>query len=489
MLKKSYDIVIWGDSLCAILTAAGLSDKGLDVLFLLDSADTEKALPFSDESSPLPVGGIPETELTKNLLGKVGVDFYDRNFFTQCEPLLQIIIGKERMDITDSIEGNAKELCRGTSKESRKIAEIFIDGVKIREKSLEFLRGGINIFPPHNLSKKISYFLRRRGRKTPIPKEPFCLASSGLKCCDLLEKAASLLARASLSARPDNYAEHLLSLPLCGRPSFSPLKGMKALKKLLLEQLRNKGVDIVETSGITGLEFVKNRVDAIRFNEKVLPAKAFLFGGLSEGLIPLLPDSFPGRAMKKSLSSHRPSGLWQSIFISVEEDVMPFGMQNELLVDTTGNGDPLLIQRIYFSGGTEVSDGQRLLKFSRPMTFIDRVEGADPLNKTVSNVGGLSGDFEGLVIEELKRLIPFVDGRFKVLHRSDNSKPDSADDYIYSGDYKRPFNIGSMSPRTNFPNLFMANKELIPILGIEGDFVAADVLAGYLVDAVSLPGD
>jgi hypothetical protein len=39
---------------------------------------------------------------------------------------------------------------------------------------------------------------------------------------------------------------------------------------------------------------------------------------------------------------------------------------------------------------------------------------------------------------------------------------------------------------TTFPNLFMANKELIPILGIEGDFVAAEVLAGYLLEAVSL---
>ena len=84
MLKNSYDIVVWGDSLCAVLTAAGLSGKGLDVLFLVDRGRPEKTLPFSHESSSIPVGGIPETELTTKILSQAGIDFYDSSLFQPC---------------------------------------------------------------------------------------------------------------------------------------------------------------------------------------------------------------------------------------------------------------------------------------------------------------------------------------------------------------------------------------------------------------------
>jgi len=486
MLKHSYDIVIWGDSLCAVLTAAGLSARGLDVLFLTDMEVSGKTSPLSYEISHLPVGGIPESDLTAKILGQAGINLYDGSLFQPCRPLLQFVAGRERIDITSDIAENAKEICLGASGKPGRIADVLADGVRGREKAVEFLRGGIDIFPPHNLRKKLSYSLRRRGGKTPIPQKNFYEEARGLKGGDLLAQLSLLLAKLSIPAMPDNSGGHLIPLPLCGRSSFSPRKGMKGFKGLVLEQLKKKGVDVLGVSGIERLEFVKNRAAAVRFDKKVVSAKAFLFGGHVGDLAALLPDSFSGRAMKKRLSAHKPSGMWQSVFISLEEGLMPVGMHDELILEAC-DGEPLLIQKICYTCGTDVPDGQHLLKVSRPVPFAEESgKCAESSDRSASEDGGSSNSFEGLAIEELKRLIPFMDGRFKVLYSSDG-RTGSADDYFYSGDFKPPFNIGSLSPMSVFPNLFIASKELIPILGIEGDFVAAELLAGYLVEAASPP--
>jgi len=72
MLKmKDYDVVVFGDSLCGILSAAILRDHGTKVLLLVDqeiSVRREKGYLIDEQM--LPLGNIPDTPSVTNILGR-----------------------------------------------------------------------------------------------------------------------------------------------------------------------------------------------------------------------------------------------------------------------------------------------------------------------------------------------------------------------------------------------------------------------------------
>lgn len=470
-LKKSYDTVIFGSNLSGMLTAALLRDRGADVLLLGDKDLSHKAARgFHLDMQMLPLGYIPDSHIVTNTLGRLGIGLDNKEIFSPLSHLFQVVLNNHRVDI----RGNREDVMETLRIEFPDDIELILSAKpgrdKIKEEIRIMARAGKNIFPSGNLRT------RAASRKNNGSHDE---DSGGLNLSLPMKKFVSLCLEFAIpvSETPDELS--LMPFPLHPVKSYYPKGGMTGFKKLIMKRLEERGIDIFPTSSIQNLTIRKRRVTTIDPGNSLssVITKSFVFNSAPSSLPPLLPKGIMTRPFRKRLEGHRPWGRWRSLFIGIDKNRIPVGMKETLLTEGEGNL-PILIQMAPESENGAAPEGMRLLKASTPVSFgSDRGE-ADAKK-------GLE-DFEKSVTRKLKELMPFLDDAFEVICRDD--EPLSQDDYIFEGPLKGPLSLGTLSPLTPYKNLFMAGREVVATLGIEGDFISAEIIADYVSKVISETG-
>ena len=151
-------------------------------------------------------------------------------------------------------------------------------------------------------------------------------------------------------------------------------------------------------------------------------------------------------------------------------------MHDNLIVDDDEDL-PFMIQLVPLSEIGVTPKGKRLLKASRVAE-----KGSDIAASKEHLIR-----FEKTVLRRLDDLIPFLDSaKFEVLYKS-ASKPVSSDSYLIDGPLLAPARMGSLSPLTPYENLFISGKEIMPVFGIEGDFLSAEMISHNLLKVIAEP--
>ena len=136
-----------------------------------------------------------------------------------------------------------------------------------------------------------------------------------------------------------------------------------------------------------------------------------------------------------------------------------------------------MIQMVPASEDGVTPQGKRLMKVSRA------VDKSSDIAASKENLMR----FEKSVLRKLDDLIPFLDdGRFEVLYKI-ASKPVSSDDYLIDESLLAPARLGTLSPLTPYGNLFISGKEVMPVFGIEGDFLSAEMISHNLLKVIAEP--
>ena len=487
MLKRAYDVVIFGDGLCGLLTAAVLNDSGAKVLLLHNLEEVRKEVKgYLIDGQMFPPGNIPDVPAVTKILGRIGIGLSNKAFFQPVSPIFQVVTGKRRIDVHDDLDKTAEEFGMEFGKDAGNIVPLLEEGCNAREALVRIIEGGGNIFPPHTIKNRILSGVKKKlikgGALSFYSEEK--LDGAGLS--PELKKVFQSFLEFSLPLRP--LPGELPAIPL--QPGsgkcYYPKEGMGGLKRLFVSKLKEKGVDVHHSKNIKSFDVQKNMVTAISLAEKdqrVL-TKTFIFNAPVPTLRPLLPETFSTRHLRETLAGETPWGYWRSIYIGINADKIPVGMSDNLVVEDSSGGT-FLMQLSPSHEETVAPAGKRLLKISRSVPLNDSWQDRDvPDDSSVAKPAFET--FEKDCLGLINDLIPFLEGDFDIIQRSDDEAA-SADNYILRGPLKGPLGIGTLSPLTCFKNFFITGKEIMPVLGIEGDFLSATIIADHILKIIAEP--
>ncbi len=471
MLKKSYDAVIFGGRLQGLLIAALLKEKNAELLILNDEDCSNHTVDkYKLDLQMMPLGGIPDSPHVTDILSSVGIRLDNRELFCPISPLLQIIDENHRLDIHGERNSLFEELRREFGNNAGKISEHIWNGETIREQTINGIISAGNIFYSKNSSSKS---IKRNKEVSSMSEDlygDYCGRPE--QAFEIFEDIISLLRDFIIPFRPFHNRDLFLPLKLNSRTKYYPIGGMTGFKRFCLEKLKDNGADIHNLSSMPGLTFKRKNVTEINI-EGGIKTKTLVYNSEPQTLSSLLPEKFFTRSYREQLKKIKTWGRWRSIFIAVDKDKIPVGMNDDIIVDKRPERS-FMIQITPESDRDAVRDGMRLLKISSP----------------VAN-NGFAGDndfedfssFERSVIAGLNELIPFLDHKFEIIYRFD-SNPMSSDDCIFSGQLKKPLNLGTIYPFTPYKNLFVGGKELMLLFNMEGDFISSKIIADHLLNAI-----
>jgi len=468
MKKNLYDIIIYGGRLSGLLAAALLRDRGARVLLLDDEGHSKKVTKgYRLDFQMMPLGNIPDSPVVTNTLGRLGVGLSNEDLFHPTKFLFQIVNENHRIDIPWHARSLSEEIEREFPGDLQALLDVLNEGDSFREKVSDKDHERDEVFPPFDLKSRLSWKVRGMGKSFHLPEKSIKEKLENAEISGDLKKMTALALKftSSLYSSPDK----LPCMPVLPRvASYYPKGGMVGLKKLILSRLQERGVEVDESQAIKRISVEKGKVAEINFEDKnkKVRTSALIFNTTPSALAGLLPDSFFIKHFKQTLNDYKPWGLWQSLFIGIDADLIPVGMDDNLIVD--GEKGPFVIQVTPVDEKGAAPDGKRLIKVSR----------AVPLSESKGEIKG----FEDDVLEKLKWLIPFSDNDLQIIHRETN-KPVSTDDYLLDGSMVPP-GIGILSPLSPYKNLFILGREIAPAFGVEGDFLSAEIISHLALNVV-----
>lgn len=478
MAKKRYDVVVYGGRLSGLLAAALLSDKGAKVLIINDEASSEKVEKgYKLDFQMLPIGNIPDSPAVTNILGRLGLGLSNKERFCPADLLFQVITGKHRIDFSWKEESLKAELVGEFAEEAFKLIAFLRERSAVRDSITEGNHERDEIFPPHGIKAKLFWKLKGKGNHFNLPEETLEERLKDLNISDSLNRIITLPSKFSSPLYP--VSDSLPFVPFLSRlEGYYPKGGMSGFKKLIMTSLKDRGVEIKNGASAEKFLVQKNKVSQLTLKgcgTKVL-AKSFIFNSNPVNLPSLLPQKLFTKSFTEGLKGSGERLWWQSIFIGIDEDIIPVGMHDNLIVDDDEDL-PFMIQMVPVSETGVTPKGKRLLKASRVAE-----KGSDIAASKEQLIR-----FEKSVLRRLDDLIPFLDSaKFEVLYKS-ASKSVSADGYLINEPLLAPARMGSLSPLTPYGNLFISGKEIMPVFGIEGDFLSAEMISHNLLKVIAEP--
>lgn len=471
MLKKSYDAVIFGGRLQGLFIAALLKEKNAEVLILNDEDYSNQIVNnYKLDLQIMPLGGIPDSPHVTKVLSSIGARLDNKELFSPISPLLQVIDENHRIDIHGDRKSLFEELYREFGDDAKEISEYIWNSETMRQQTIEEVISTKNIFYSQKTSSKS---IKKKKESSAILENTYGVESGrSSKAADIIASLISLLHDFTTPLRPFNHKNHFLPVRLNSRTKYYPIGGITGFKQHFLERLKGKGADIHRLSSMHGLIFKKKNITEINI-EGGIKTKALVFNSEPQTLSSLLPEKFFTRSYREQLKKIKTWGRWRSIFIAIDKSKIPIGMQNDIIIDKRPKTS-FMIQMTPESDQSSVRAGMRLLKISSPVANNEFAKD--------NNIDDFA-TFEQNVITRLNELIPFLDHKLEIVHRFD-SKPLSPDDFIYSGQFKGPLNLGTITPFTPYKNLVVAGKELIFPFNMEGDFISSKIIADYLLSDI-----
>lgn len=477
MAKKKYDTVIYGGRLSGLLAAALLADKGVNVLIINDESSSEKVEKgYKLDFQMLPLGNIPDSPAVTNILGRLGLGLSNKEFFCPAELLFQVITGSHRMDFSWKEKALEAELVTEFGEAGSRLLQLLKERLTLREAITEGDHERDDIFPPYGVKNKLFWKLKGKAKLFNMPEDTLYERLSSMDISDSLKRIISLSSKFSSPLYP--VSDLLPFVPFLSRlEGYYPKGGMSGFKKLIMARLKDRGVEIKD--GALAAEFLvqKNKVSQLTLKgcgTKIL-AKSFIFNSDPVKLPSLLPQKLFTKTFINGLKGSGNRLWWQSIFIGIDEDVIPVGMHDNLIVDDDEDL-PFMIQMVPALEDTVTPKGKRLLKVSRAI-------------EKGSNIAGSKENlirFEKSVLRRLNDLIPFIDGKFEVIYRI-ASHPVSSDDYLIDEPSLTPAQFGTLSPLSPYENLFISGKEIMSVFGVEGDFLSAEIISHNLLKVITEP--
>ncbi len=461
-VRRAYDVCVVGGQLAGVAAGALLARRGFRVLHVdaegLGAGYEEGGwrIPWGPTVLP-PLKALPAAEAVLQELGLA------TDVARHLEPArggLQILLPRHRLDLPAGKAERAAELRREWPADATRL-----------EASLAALRGAFDAeqpflaafppFPPRGLRER--WRMRKAGSLSP--------GGRGRTPEPLADLGDHPLAGALRSVWP--FLSSLESPPsplgltrTLGAVLQGPLRaagGAAAVAALVRRRIAETRGELLggegEPAPVTGLELSGGKADAltVKGGEARYAARAFVFAGEPAALLSLAGDR---DRLGRWLEPVAPAGRIASIAWVVRGDALPAPLGDVALL-AAEDGLPVLLQALpaFRAGpkGHEASPTERLLVAGTPCPL-----GADALAGAVARIRrAVAGP------------VPFLD-RATVHESEPGKRPGSlAFHPLLAARPDRVLGVGGASTSSPVATLFLAGREVLPGLGIEGQFHAA----------------
>jgi hypothetical protein len=472
---RAYDVCVVGSQLGGIAAGALLARRGFRVLHVDHDglggqyADGGWLLPYAPSLLPSP-RLFPAAEAVLSELGLIA-DLVRQ--LEPCLPDLQVILPRARLDLVRDPARRRAELEREWPGEGQRLEAALEESQRLFDAERAFLEARPPL-PPLGLRQR--WRLSRARRLSPSGGDgpPVPLAELGDH-----PLAVALRSTYPFLAHLDGTPPRLGLIRTLGallRGTHRLAGGELGLREVLRRRIAESRGDLLGGDGVPAiaesLEVERGRVVAVRVNgsEGVFTARAFVSATDTVALRRLVPGG--GEKLAAQLDRSRPSRRLLSVNWVVRPEGLPAALGPTALAAGFDGPGPVLLQVLpalrASKGRSEPVAGERVLTAG----VVVPVRGREPDGEALSaEVGRLR--------ETVGRFLPFF-GRHVVLESvplvaADASRRGSRllAHPLYEMAPGRALGVTGLPTRSAVRNLFFAGREVVPGLGLEGEFHAA----------------
>jgi phytoene dehydrogenase-like protein len=476
--RHIYEVIALGGQLGGALAAALLAKRGYRVL-LVDHDGLGHGyehdgfvLPYAPFVSP-PLKTMP---VIGAALQELGLSVTIQRAIKPHRPDLQLVFDKHRLDLHAHPERRNAELVREFGGSGAGVGDQITAIATQHEQSDGFLKHFDDLPPDGALSV---WRARREVKKRPeLQLAPALSAESAP--ADLIRRMLPFLTWLEDADTPLAQTRPLSQV--LRSPSRFP-GGHEGLRDLIVKKLVDLGGDVLSADTtdayvVDELAFDGSRLVGVQVlqSSNVYRASSVIAATDAGALRRLVADKKRHRALVEVLDLVRTRKFLYAVNWVVPVDVLPRAMGELVLVDTADDLSTLLVQ--LHGARRTTGEEDRVLRVVCAGAFVP----ASVRELGEPKLQALKKQIEA----HLERLMPFV-REHVVLSSAPYLDADSVRGSrllphpLLQLDVERFAGVTGLSPRTPIRNLFLASREVLPGLGLEGELLAG-VRAARMVD-------
>ncbi len=493
--QRLYDVCVIGSQLGGVLAGALLARRGFRVLHVAHDdpgfhyVDHGYVLPFGPAVLPSP-RHLPAAEA---VLAELGLATDVSRALAPTEPDLQLLLPRHRVDLSREPAVLRTELRREWPREADALEAGFAGLATLFDFAGFFLRSA-----------------------PPLPPDGFGERRAVRKALKAAASAPGAPARRADEARPfEGLEEHELVKSLVASHRFltyldgppSPLSlvrllggtfrgtnrlpgGLGTLREMVRRRIAESRGELRGGPGepalASALELDGGRVEAVRLADSTDAhvARAFIVATDAERLLELVPAELREGRVGAGLRRVRTSRQLLTVNLVVRETALPPALgENVLALRNAADGDGL--ENAVF---LQVLPARRDVKKEKGAHAPDAVQGERVVCASgFVGAGETRAALEGAatrIREAVADAIPFFERHLvaesaPVLASQDRSGV-SASHPLYALESEDALGVAGLPVRGPWKNLFFAGREVVPGLGIEGEFHAGIQAAGHV---------
>ncbi len=483
--QRLYDVCVVGSQLGGIAAGALLARRGYRVLHVDHDGlggsyeDGGWLLPYA----PAVVPSLKAFPAASSVLAEVGLSADLDRHLEPCRPDLQLILPRHRFDLHRETAARLAELEREWPGSGERLEASFAEADRLLDASTPFLAGTPPL-PPTSLRQR--WALSRALRSSPaLPGAPFA-GLDGHPLSEALEAFARFLHYLEGDAPPLGLTR---LLGAAARGTWRLPGGYEGLREILRRRIAESRGELLGGDGAPAiaesLEVEHGRVASVRVVDldDIFAAKAFVSATDSPALRRLIPGG--GERLAALLDKVRPARQLLTVNLVVKAADLPPPLGETVLC--LGVADPeigpaLLVQvlaarRSGRTGPAAPAGDERVVCAAGFVSARSRDRGADHL-----------ADLAARLKAALDEALPFVGARsihesVPLLAASPERRGSRLMSHpLYDVQLPRTLGVTGLPGRSPIKNLFFAGREVLPGLGIEGEFHAALQAAAGIQD-------
>ena len=466
--KHVYDVIVLGGQLGGALSAALLAKRGHRVLFVehdgLGAGYEHEGflLPYAPAIVP-PLKTMPGAE---ELLTELGLTTVVSRSIRLHQPAMQILLPRHRIDLSIEEKARTAELKREFGQTGEETSRAIAQAAGAHEATDGFFKQSDDL-PPTGFFEGLA--LKKRIREFPAL-EAGPVLSGDDPASHLLRQ---LTAFTTFSDAPRGVAlTRPISQVLKGPGRFAG--GVEGLRELLLKRLDELGGDVVSGTGagsvVESFELDGNELVGVKLmgSENVYRASCFIAATDAGALRRLVPEKRRHRGLVEQLDLSNVKRFVFTVNWVVPDEVLPRGLGELALMDGGGELGPVLIQ---ISAARKVGakvDEEKLRNVC--------VGAMVPASARELGEGHLN-DLARRIDVRLEELLPFARPAAAVvstpqLHAHGVRGSRLLPHPLYGLEGDSLLGATGLEPRTPIKNFYLAGREVLPGLGLEGEFLA-----------------
>lgn len=494
--QRIYDVCIVGSQLGGVVAGALLARRGLRVLHVAHGdlgqgySDHGYALPWGPVAVPSP-RHMPAAEA---VLAELGLTTDVGRALEPSDPDLQLLLPRHRVDVTRDPAVLRGELRREWPEEAEAL-ETALGALSSHYDVAGFFLKAAPPLPPDGLGEKLAVrkALKVAQSAPNAPKEPVGKRSP-LHGLDDHELVRSLRIATRFLTYLDGELSPLSEVRLLGgalRGTHRLAAGQGALRELIRKRIVESRGELKGGPGdpavVSAIDLEDGRIGGIHLSDSpdTFVARSYVFAADADAVRKLLPPEAAAARQCRVLGQIAPRRRLFSVNLVVKAAALPPALGDNVLALRDSNGGDGLENAVFLQILPARRDGK---KGPGELVADERVVCASAFIPASTTAKDELTAAAARIREAVAEAIPFFE-RHLVAESAPvlNAPPHQQEGVrllsqpLYEGELEATLGVTGLPVRAPWRNAFFAGREVVPGLGLEGEFFAGIQAAAHVV--------